>query len=155
MMMFVKITYSPAVGNEIAVKAPFFKLVHKAVTCAGGFTVHTVVCAHNALNFCVLYNGFKGRKICLFKLLFGHLCIKLVAESFGAAVDCKMLCAGGCTESFSLSLQALHIRFAVFGGKIRVLAVGLVSTSPSWITENVDVGCPEGKSLVNVPVAVL
>lgn len=154
-VMLVEILDSPAVGNKISVKAPAAELFHKHFAGAGSLTVYPVVCAHNALNVNFFHKRFKSGEIGLLQILFGNLRIEFVAESFGAAVNCKMLCAGSCAESFALTLKSLYISLAVFCGEIWVLAVGLVTTSPAGVTENVDVGRSEGKTLVNISVTVL
>ena len=69
-VMLVKVLYGPAVGNEIAIKSPAFKLLHKSVGGAGGLAVYSVVSAHYALNPRFLNKGFKGGKIGFLKLFF-------------------------------------------------------------------------------------
>ena len=77
-----------------------------------------------------------------------------MAQLFGAAVYSEMLCAGGGAHRFPLALYTPYKGFSVFGGKEGVFAVGFVASAPARVTENIDVGRPEGKSLVNIPVAV-
>ena len=95
-MVFVEIPYSPAVGNEIAVKAPAFQLIHKVIAGAGGLAVYPVVSAHNSLNPSLFNESLKGGKIGFLKFLFGNFGVEFVAQLFGAAVNGEMLCTGGC-----------------------------------------------------------
>ena len=77
-----------------------------------------------------------------------------MAQRFGAGMHGKVLGAGGGLEHFPIALQALHIGNAEAGGQIGILAVGLMAAAPAGITENIDVGRPEGEALVDISVAM-
>ena len=51
------------------------------------------------------------------------------------------------------ALQPPHHGEAHPGCQVGVFAVGLLSASPAWVAEDVDVGCPEGEALVALDVA--
>lgn len=78
-----------------------------------------------------------------------------MANRLGAAVDRKMLCAGGGFKILALSLQALDKRRSKGRRKKRVLAIGFVSSAPPGVAENVDIWTPKGKSLVYIVVTAL
>ena len=44
-----------------------------------------------------------------------------------------------------VSLQATHKGYAVASRQKRIFAVGFLSTTPAWITENIDIGRPDGQ----------
>ena len=152
--MLVEIPDSPAVGNEISVKAPFTQLAHKKLACAGAFSVYPVVCAHYAFDLCFLNKGFKCGKIGFLHVLLCSLGVKFMPYGLRTAVNGKMLCAGSGFHDLSVTLQTSYICLAVFGCKERIFAISLMTSAPSRVSENVDVGSPESKSLVNVPVIV-
>ena len=43
----------------------------------------------------------------------------------------------------SHALQAAHYGESHHRGKVGVFAVGFLSASPAWVTEDIDVRCPE------------
>ena len=155
MVRLVEIPYRPAVRDKIAVKAPFFQLIHKITACTGRLSVDSVVCAHDSFDLCLFHKALKRRKISFVQILFADACVEAVACLLGSAVRSKMLCAGGCQQSIFFALYTVDVLYAKLCRKIRVFAVGLLSPSPAWVTEDVDVGRPDGDALEFVNVARL
>ena len=153
-VMLMEIAYCPAIGHKVSVKAPLVQLGHKKTARAGSLAVYTVICAHYALNVSFSDECFKCRKIGFFNILFGNFGIKLVTHCFGTAVYSIMLSTSGSFHCFSFTLQAIYKGFSVFGGQIRIFAVSLMSSAPSRITENIDIGRPEGQPFVYISVIV-
>ena len=74
-------------------------------------------------------------------------CIELVPQWFRSAMYGKMFGTGRHFQVIGVvSLQAFYHCDAHFGCQVRILAVSLMSSSPAWVAEDVDVGCPECQS---------
>ncbi len=72
-----------------------------------------------------------------------------MAERFRTAVDSIMFCTSmELVIILVIALKAIDTGFAHYRCKVRVLSVSLLAAAPSWITENVDIRCPEGKTIV-------
>ena len=72
-----------------------------------------------------------------------------MAFGFGPAVHGKVFGASGGLEITGMvALQATHHGHAEFACQERIFAEGLLSAPPAGITENVDVGSPEGEALI-------
>ena len=70
-------------------------------------------------------------------------------EVLGTGKQLQVAVAVGQGSAVELhALQTAHHGDAHAAGQPRVFAVGLLSASPAWVTEDVDVGSPEGESLV-------
>ena len=65
---------------------------------------------------------------------------------------CKMLCTSGSFQYLATALQSFYIRLAAFSGKIGVFTIGLMTSAPAWISENIYIRCPKGKTFVYIPV---
>ena len=52
-------------------------------------------------------------------------------------------------------LQAPDHRHTQLSGEIGILTIGFHTTAPAGVAENIDIGCPEGKSLILAHVAGL
>ena len=77
-----------------------------------------------------------------------------MTHAFRSGMNGKMLGTGCCFHKVIIlvALQAFHIGHAQAGGEIRILSIGLMSSSPSGIPENIYVRRPEGKPFINIPV---
>ena len=151
-VVLVEVAYSPAVRNEITVKLPFLQLVHQEIACAGRFTVHAVICAHNALNLGFLYQCLKCRQICFFHILCVCLCIKGMTYSLGAAVYSKMLCTSCSLYNLAVALKTSYNSHAVLCGQVRILTEGLMASAPAGVTEDIYIRCPQSQTLVYIAV---
>ena len=147
----------PAVGNHMTVEAPLVSqcILKKSLASAAGFTVGMVVSTHDRFNVSFGYAGLESGKICLVKILLGSHCIEFVADIFGTGMHRKMLCAGSCLKVVGvITLNTVNIGYTQSGCKIGILTVGLMTAAPAGISEDIYVGSPEGKSLVNIVIAV-
>ena len=155
-MAGMKITDGPAIRNKVPLKAPLTpKDALKLVAAAAGLPIHPVVGSHDGLHPCVLHQHLKGRKVGLTEIFFCRPGVKLMAQSLGTGMDRKMLRAGSSFHIRSVPLKAFYKSGSQFSGKIRIFAVGLMTPSPSGITENIDVRRPEGQPLINISVVML
>ena len=84
----------------------------------------------------------------LVKVLFGNHRIEGVTVTFGTAVHRIVLDSSVALSVLALALKSLDKRRTHSTGKVRVLAVGLVTSAPSWVAEYVYIGRPDGKTLV-------
>ena len=155
-VMGVEISNGPAVADHMPLKAPLVPkgILQQGFGAAGRLSVHPVVGTHDGFHVGFLHGGLKGRQIGFCHVLGGCLCVKLVAQLFRAGMDGEVLGTGGCLQVFAVALQATDEGHTQPGGQVRVFAVGFLSTSPARVTEDVDIGTPEGESLVNAPIFV-
>lgn len=154
MVVLMEVPDGPAVGDEVAGKAPVLpENLLEGGGAAADFAVGPVVGAHDSLDLSFFYAGFKSRQVGLRHVFFRGLRIERMPEPLGAGVDREVLCARGRLVVRSVALQALDKADAQARGQAGILAVGLVSPAPARVAEDVDVGRPEGESLVDVPVA--
>ena len=78
-----------------------------------------------------------------------------MADGLRTGMDCKMLGAGSGFHNFAIALEPFYKRDSQLFRKVRIFTVSFMSPSPSWITENIYVWRPEGKTFVNVTVFFL
>ena len=156
MVIFVEIPDGPAVGNHMTLEAPFVPQIFlkQLRAAAAGIAVDCVVGAHDGLHIGFLHRRFKGGQVGFLHVLFAGVDIEVVPLRLGAGVDRKMLGAGGGFQVFPVSLQAPDIGLAQLGGQGGVLAIGLMAPAPAGVTENIDVGGPEGQTLIDIPVSL-
>ena len=139
----------------MSLKAPFTaKDMLKLFTAAAGFSVCPVISTHDGFHICILYQHFKSRKIRFVEIFFRWLCIKLMTQSLRTGMNGKMLRTGSRFPVFAISLKTFYKSRSQLSGKIRILSVGLMSSSPSGITEDIHIRRPERQSLINIPVVL-
>ena len=127
--------------------------------CAADLAVCAVVRTHHSFDSCLFYAGFKSRQIGLFHILRIGFRIKGMPQCLRSGVNREMLGAGRRPQVSAVvasipALNSLDEPDAEPGCQERILAVGLMSSAPSGIAENIHIGRPEGQSLVDVPVIV-
>ena len=103
---------------------------------------------------CLFDQCFKCRKIGLGKIFLRSDGIEFMAECFRTAVGREMLGTACREHILAVALKSLYEGHAETGRKIRIFSVGLMASSPSRVTEDIDVRAPECKSLIDVPVAL-
>ena len=157
----VEVVDGTAVAGDDAVEAPVIAqyVLFVARVAAAGVTVYALVGAHHLAHVGLLHQGLEGGQVGLPEVALGQLLdVELVAVPLRAAVHGEVLGTGqqlqvaiavGQGSAVELhALQTAHHGDAHAAGQPRVFAVGLLSASPAWVTEDVDVGRPKGKSLV-------
>ena len=116
--------------------------------------VDGVVGRHDGLDLCVLDQHLECRKICLIEILERRFDIGSVSCGLRARMHGEVLGAGCGLEIVRVvALKPLDECRSQHARQIGVLAVGLHAAAPARITEDVDVGRPEGKSGVAAVVA--
>ena len=75
-----------------------------------------------------------------------------MTKSFRSGVYRKMFAAGGDLKVFSVSLQTLDKANTKTACQIGILSVCFMAPPPSWVTENIDIRAPHGKTFINIPV---
>src|SRR3954452_916390 len=79
-----------------------------------------------------------------------------MARRLGAAVNRIMLrCGNGAVVARIVTLQAGDVGDRHTACEVRVLAVGLLTTAPAWIAEDVDVRRPEIEAFERGRVSLL
>ena len=151
-VVLVKVPDRPAVGDEVALKAPFSpKLLHEIGAGAAGLAVEPVVGAHDGLH-ALVHQRAERHEIGLLQVLLRYPGVEAVPQGLGTAVGREMLGAGGRLQGLALALQAPYEGAPQPGRQRRVLPVGLLTTAPAGIAEDVHVGGPQGQAVIDISV---
>ena len=143
---------SPAVAGDQSLESPFVTqdLLQVACIAAARLTVDALIGTHHLLDVTLLHQSFEGWEIGFPEVAFGQLFhIERVAVPFRSAVHRIVL--GTCQRLqvfLSLTLQTAYHGQSHLRSQERVFAVGLLTTSPSWVAEDVDVGRIERQPLI-------
>lgn len=119
---------------------------------AGGFTVHAVIPAHDALDAGFLHAAAERREVGFCQILLADLRVKRMSPLLRAGVSRKMLDTGCGLQPLAVALNAFYIGRAHAARQVGILAVGFVAAAPARVAENIDVGCPECQPLVQAAV---
>jgi hypothetical protein len=96
----------------------------------------------------------KSRQIGFIKIHIAYLEIDAMPGMFRTRMNSKMFAVATTFRIFIIrSLQPLDKRDSHPAGKKRILTIGFLSPSPSWIPEDIDIGGPESKPVIDVPFA--
>ena len=154
-----------AVAGDKSVESPFVAQYLLLVTGLGAarLTVDTLVGAHHLGHLSFLYQRLEGGQISLPEVALGQvLYIELMTIPLRSAMHRKMLGTGqqlairANTKVFAViahTLQTSHHSQSHLGCQIRVFAIGLLPTSPTWITEDIDIRRPERQTLIALDIA--
>ena len=149
-----------AVRNHHILEAPVVtqNLLQEALASAARLVVPTLVSAHHLTYIALLHTRLEGRHIGLPKVAWTHVDdVVGMTRILRSTVDSIMLGTGIEFAIFGVqrSLQALHHLHAHARSEVGILAVGLLSASPTWVTEDVHVRCPHRQAMeTGVLVAV-
>ena len=152
--MFMEVTDCPAVRSIMTFEFPFSSqdIFHKIFMCTARFSVCSVIGTHYSFYICFCNQCFKSRKVCFPHILHTYFRIKFMSQRFRATVYCKMFCAGSSFHNRSITLKSFYEFHAKSGRQIWILTIGFMPSAPSRISENVYIGGPESKTLVNISV---
>src|SRR4029078_541709 len=115
------------------------------------FAIDAVVSPHHGFCFALYDRGAERGQVSVFHVVPGYLHINGVPCGLGTAVHSKMLRRGDDPKIFRIvSLQSRDECHAHASREKRVLAVSLLASAPSWVTEDVDVGRPEVQTFHDV-----
>ena len=146
-----------AIAGDDAVEAPLVAQYLLLISRLGaaGLTVDTLVGAHHLGHLGLLHQCLEGGQIGLPEIALGQiLYIKLVAVPLRSAMHGKVLGAGQQLAILLVrALQTVNHGHTHARGEVGILAVGLLTTTPTWIAEDVDVRCPERQALIALDVA--
>ena len=148
LMRCVEVAHGTAVTDYEVLEAPVIAQdrLKQTIGTTTGIVVETLVGAHYLTYLCILYQRLEGRHVGLPEVTHRHIGeVGRVTSIFRTAVYGIVL--GTCPELtvFRLlrPLQALHYLHTHDTCQVGILAVGLLTASPTRITENVDVRCPD------------
>ena len=77
-----------------------------------------------------------------------------MTECLRPGMYCKMFGTGCCLHCIPISLKCFYKGNSQFFCKIRIFPISFMASTPSWITENIDIRRPERQSLINISVTV-
>ena len=124
-------------------------------------TIDTLVGTHHLSHLSLLHQTLESGQVGFPEVaLWQILHVKGVAIPLWSAVYGKVLGTG---QQFLViaypltiighSLQTTYDSQSHLSCKERVLAIGLLTTTPAWVTENINVRCPERQTLVATDVS--
>ena len=119
--------------------------LEQTVRTATGIVVETLVGTHYLAHLRILYKSLEGRHVGLPKVTYRHIGeVGGVTGVFRTAVDGIVLGAGPEFTVLGIlrPLQALHYLHTHDTCQVGILAVGLLTASPTGVTEDVDIRCP-------------
>ena len=142
--MIAEITESPGVAK---------KIVEKMIG-AGGFAADRVVRAHHGSSVGFDDGGAEGRSVSLVEIVRGDGSVEVMALRLGAAVHGIVFGGGDGLEILGVDRPGAPLRtHAEAAGEEGIFAVGFLAASPARIAKDIDVGRPEGESLVEAVIA--
>ena len=152
----VEVADGPAVGDHVTAESPLpAKQVEEPLVGASGLPQNRVVRAHDGVGVAVDNGGAEGRRVRIVEIVEGDRNIEAVAEDLGAGVHGVMFGrADGFQIVWVVALQAGNESKGKMAGEERVFAVGFLPTAPARIAEDVDVGRPEGETVIAAGVVV-
>src|SRR5438270_5435424 len=107
---------------------------------AGGVSVNGVVGAHDGFNVPIYDGRAEGGEVGFLQVTRAHVHVEAMSQRFGTAVHCEMFAGGDRLGMFWIG--ALHSRDESrpeLTGEKRIFAVSLLTASPAWIAEDVDI----------------
>ncbi len=149
----IEVADGPAVGDDISLEAPLFPedIVEIGVG-AGGVVTELVVGAHHRPDLSIHDQLPESREVGFEEVAVANVDIKGMADRLGARVDGKVFGGGHCFQVIGIvALKASDELNPHLAGEVGIFAVGLMAPAPARITEDVDIGGPEGKPLVDAP----
>ena len=130
---------------------------------AAGLSVNTLVGAHDLCDLTFLHECLEGGQIGLPEVALGQvLHVEFMTVPLRTAVYGKVLRTGqqlavlADAEILAIvahTLQATDDGQSHLGCQVGVFTIGLLSASPTGITEDIDVRCPERQTLIALDVA--
>ena len=148
----VEIVKGPAVRHYHPLIPPLSTeyVIHKVAAGPAGNAPEAVVGGHDLLHAGLCHKVLESGKIGFTKVSFRYLGIKMMTVLLRAGMHRKVFCAGVefLHRGLGIPLQASHHRHAHNTGEIRVFTVCLHTAAPARVTEDVYIGCPEGKTLI-------
>ena len=155
MVVKMKIRDGPAVRNHMPLESPGSTKdsLKERPAAAGRLPVHPVIAAHDSLHVRLLHQAAECRKIGFRHILRIRFGIKAVADCLRSGMHRKMLRACRGLKVFAISLKPPDKSDPQRSSQVGILTVGFLPSPPSGIAEDVDIRRPEGKALVDIPVA--
>ena len=156
-VLAIDVRRAAAVGDDIALEAPVAPqpFLHQERAGAGGDAVERVVGAHDRPGLGLGHRLAEGGEVGFLQILRRGGEVLLVAAPFGPGMDGIVLRGRDGLVVFGIvALQPLDEGDPGLAREVRVLAIGLLPAAPARIAEDVDVGGPDGETLVEAAAAV-
>ena len=139
---------SVTVGHHQSVISPFVAqdIDEQAVTRTAGLALETLVGTHHLPHISFLHQSLEGWQIGLPEVTVGGFYIHGVAQRLWSAVHGIVLGTGMRLDV--LVVVSLHTQYglhAQYGIHVGIFTTGLLSASPTGVTEDVHVGTPESQ----------
>ena len=125
-------------------------LLQQSATATARVVVESLVGTHHLPHLRLLYQSLESRHVSLPEVARRHIReVGAMARIFGSAVHGIVL---GTCPKFAVfrrlrALQSPHHLRSHDRGKIGILAIRLLSPSPSWVAEDIDIGSPDREAV--------
>ena len=148
-----EVVHSPAVCHDKSVEAPLLAedLDQKLVASAARLAFVCIIRAHDLLYISSFHETFECIEVCLVEVTPRYfLDIEHMAFIFRTAMDREMLQTRMelVILLVRIALEAVHYGTSHHCGQIWILSICLLATSPTRVTEDVDVRSPDGKTMI-------
>ena len=157
MVVGIEVFDAVAVGGNDAFKTPFLAQqgIYQVIIDGAGLAPEGVVGGHYFLDIGLGDQVLEGGEVCFVKVTFRAGGVEGMTQGFRSRMYRKMLGTGVGLQHLvaGVSLQAADHGHTQPAGQVRVFPIGLHAASPARVAEQVDVGRPEGKPLVDVRVS--
>ena len=125
-------------------------LLQQTLVRTAGLVIQTLVGTHHLTHLGILHQGLEGRQVSFVHVTGRDLGeVGRMATPLRSAVYGIVLGTGPCLAVLGIlrPLKTAHHSAAHLGSEIGILSIGLLSASPTWVTEDVDIGSPVGQGM--------
>ena len=157
---FPKVADCTAIAHHQSLETPFItkNLLKQSIIATTWVTIPTLIGTHHLSHLPFLHKRLEGREIGFVEVAWRNICdIELMAVPLRSTMNGEVL---GTSKKLAIlavgrTLKSSHHSQTHAGSEIRVFTVGFLPTSPTWVTEDVDVRSPERKTLVHLHQSAL
>ena len=152
----IEVADGPAVGDDVTIKTPFVaEKIEEKLIGTGGLAADGVVGAHDGVGVALRNRSAEGGSVGVVEIVERDGNIEAMAKGLRAAVNGIVFRSGNGLEVMEiLALKAGDKSDAESCGEEGIFAVGFLPASPARIAKDVDVGGPEGETVVAAGVVV-
>src|SRR4029450_2317577 len=123
--------------------------------CARRLAVYTVVSTHHGGSSSFHHSGTESRPVSLTHIAFACSRVETMALGLWTRMNSIVLRSGNNFQILRIvTLESLDECHTETAGKVRILSVSLLPTSPAWIAKDIDVWRPKRKTVKPVVVTL-
>src|SRR5574344_2972561 len=141
------------IGNNQMSVSPFIteNLSKQTVGAAARLPFITLISTHHFFHIRLLHQILECRQICFPQIPGSYVfCIEFMSGRFRSAMNCKMFgtCMKLVISIFRRPLQSVNDSLPHSAGQERIFSISFLSSSPTWVTKDIDIRSPYCQSLI-------